>query len=90
MKNGLLYILGITVTVAAVSLLGLTASQLAAVAGFSSILFGAIFFWQSRLIFAFFGVAFLLAAGLTNVGHVVESAGLDITDHGEEGYILNK
>ncbi|MCX5679524.1 MAG: SLC13 family permease [Candidatus Omnitrophica bacterium] len=78
MKNGLLYILGIVVTVAASSLLGLTTTQLAAVAGFSSIFFGAIFFWQSRLTFAFFGVAFLMATGLTNVQHVVEFAGLDI------------
>ena len=78
MKSGIFYILGIIVTVAASSLLGLSTTQLAAVAGFSSIFFGAIFFWQSRLTFAFFGVAFLLAAGLTNVQHVVEFAGLDI------------
>ncbi len=78
MKKGLLYILGIIITVAASSLLGLNAAQLASVAGFSSIFFGAIFFWQSRLTFAFLGVALLLAAGLTNVQHVVEFAGLDI------------
>ncbi|MEI6863428.1 MAG: SLC13 family permease, partial [Candidatus Omnitrophota bacterium] len=78
MKTGLLYVLGIVLTVAASSLLGLTTAQLAAVAGFSSIFFGAIFFWQSRLTFAFLGVAFLMAAGLTNVQHIVEYAGLDI------------
>jgi len=78
MKNGLFYILGIILTVAALSFLGFTAKQLTAIAGFSSIFFGAIFFWQSRLTFAFFGVAFLLAAGLTSTQHVVEFAGLDI------------
>lgn len=78
MKKGLLYFSGIAATVFASSFLGLTTTQLAAVGGFSSIFFGAIFFWQSRLTFAFFGVAFLLAAGLINVQHVVEFAGLDI------------
>lgn len=78
MKKGFLYILGIIMTVAASSFLGLSSAQLAAVAGFSSIFFGAIFFWQSRLTFAFFGISFLMAAGLTNVQQIVECAGLDI------------
>ncbi|MFA5146648.1 MAG: SLC13 family permease [Candidatus Omnitrophota bacterium] len=78
MKNAIYYITGIVVLVAASSLLGLTTKQLAAVAGFSSIFFGAIFFWQYRLAFAFFGVGILLATGLIDVAHVVEFAGLDI------------
>lgn len=78
MKKAILYFLGIVFTVFASSFLGLTAKQLASVAGFSSIFFGAIFFWQSRLTFAFFGISFLLAAGLLNIQNLVEFAGLDI------------
>ncbi len=77
-RNAIWYIAGIAVTVFASSLLGLTARQLVAVAGFSSILFGAIFFWQYRLTFAFLGIGALLATGLLNVAHVIEFAGLDI------------
>jgi Na+/H+ antiporter NhaD/arsenite permease-like protein len=78
MKKAFFYFTGIAVTVWASSLLGLGSKQLLAVAGFSSIFFGAIFFWQSRLTFAFFGIALLMATGLLNVAHIVEFAGLDI------------
>lgn len=78
MRNAIWYIIGIVVTVIIASFLGLTTKQLASVAGFSTIFFGAIFFWQYRLAFAFFGISILLATGLTDVAHVVESAGLDI------------
>lgn len=70
--------LGIIITVAASSFLGLSARQLISVAGFSAIFFGAIFFWQYRLGFAFAGVAFLMTAGLLDVPHIIEFAGLDI------------
>ncbi len=60
------------------SRLGLTGPQILAVAGFSVILFGAIFFWQYRLSFAFFGIALLLVTGLLDVPHLIEFAGLDI------------
>lgn len=78
MKKSLAYFLGIAATVYASSFLGLSAKQLASVAGFSAIFFGAIFFWQSRLTFAFFGISLLLAAGLINTQNLVEFAGLDI------------
>lgn len=78
MKNTVYYISGIVITAAAASLLGLSSKQLLSVAAFSAIFFGAIFFWQYRLGFAFFGVGLLLATGLLNVAHVVEFAGLDI------------
>ncbi|MFH0764735.1 MAG: SLC13 family permease [Candidatus Omnitrophota bacterium] len=78
MRNAFFYIFSIAVTVLAASSLGLSAEQLASVGGFSSIFFGAIFFWQYRLAFAFLGVAFLLSAGLLDVPHIVEFAGLDI------------
>ena len=58
--------------------LGLSPSQTMAVAGFSAILYGAIFFWKYRLAFASFGIAFLLSAGLLDVPHFIEFAGLDI------------
>jgi len=58
--------------------LGLNGQQTLAVAGFSVILFGAIFFWESRMAFACLGVALLLGAGLLDVEHLIEFAGLDI------------
>ena len=78
MKTAIYYFAGIIILVAASSLLGLTTKQLTAIAGFSSIFFGAIFFWQYRLAFAFFGVGILLATGLLDIAHVIEFAGLDI------------
>ena len=78
MKNAIYYILGITCMVIASSFLGLGSRQLFAVAGFSSIFFGAIFFWHYRLGFAFVGVGLLLAAGLIDIAHVIEFAGLDV------------
>jgi len=60
------------------SFLGLTAKQLIAIGGFSSIFFGAIFFWRHRLVFAFLGVGMLLTLGLIDVPHVIEFAGIDI------------
>ncbi|MCX5686908.1 MAG: SLC13 family permease [Candidatus Omnitrophica bacterium] len=78
MRNAFFYIFSIVVTVIAASSLGLSPEQLASIAGFSSIFFGAIFFWQHRLAFAFLGVAFLLSTGLLDVPHIIEFAGLDI------------
>lgn len=78
MRKALCYILGIACAVIASSFLGLDARQLFAVAGFSSILFGAIFFWHYRLGFAFVGVGLLLAAGLIDIAHIIEFAGLDV------------
>lgn len=78
MRNAFFYVFCIILVTIASSSLGLAPEQLAAVAGFSSIFFGAIFFWQYRLGFAFLGVAFLLTAGLIDIPHIVEFAGLDI------------
>lgn len=72
------YFIGVILTVAASSILGLNVKQLMVVAGFSAILFGAIFFWRYRLSFAFFGVGALLTLGLIDVPHVIEFAGVDI------------
>ncbi|MDD5421982.1 MAG: SLC13 family permease [Candidatus Omnitrophota bacterium] len=78
MKNAVYYVIGVALTVFASSFLGMSAKQLEAVAGFSSIFYGAIFFWRYRLAFAFLGLGVLLAAGLLDVPHVIEFAGIDI------------
>ncbi|MBI2093902.1 MAG: hypothetical protein HYT88_04195 [Candidatus Omnitrophica bacterium] len=58
--------------------IGLDARQALAVGGFSVTLYGAIFFWKYRLAFACFGISLLLCAGLLDVPHLIEFAGLDI------------
>ena len=78
MKNIIIYIASVIVTVFASSYLGLAQNQLIAVAGFSTIFFGAIFFWHYRLAFALFGVGTLLITGLLDVPHVIEFASIDI------------
>ena len=70
--------LGVLVAPLLLGTLGLSGQQVMAVAGFSVILFGAIFFWESRMAFACFGVALLLVMGLLDVAHLIEFAGLDI------------
>ncbi len=72
------YALGVIGTPWLLSLLGLSVQQTLAVAGFSVVLFGAIFFWEYRLAFACFGISLLLSCGLLDVPHLVEFAGLDI------------
>jgi len=78
MKNVVWYVAGIIGMVFASSFLGISVRQMMAVAGFSSIFFGAIFFWQHRLAFALLGISFLLATGLIDVPHIIEYAGIDI------------
>jgi Na+/H+ antiporter NhaD/arsenite permease-like protein len=77
-RDWIWYGLGVIVSPLLLSTLGLSARQTLAVGGFCVVLFGAIFFWQSRLAFSCFGVALLLAAGLLDVPHLIEFAGLDI------------
>ena len=72
------YVLGVLATPWLLGRLGLNAQQMFAVGGFCMILYGAIFFWKNRLAFSCFGVAFLLAAKLLDVPHLIEFAGLDI------------
>jgi len=72
------YAFSVCLTTGLLAWLGLTRQQVLAVAGFSAVLFGAIFFWERRLTFAFLGVAGLLATNLLDVPHLVEFAGLDI------------
>lgn len=77
-RDWLWYALGVIATPLLIARLGLSTPQTLAVAGFCVVLYGAIFFWKSRLAFAFTGVALLMAANLLDVPHFVEFAGLDI------------
>ena len=78
MRNTLLYIAGLALTIFAAAFLGLTSKQLTAVGVFSAIFFGAIFFWHYRLAFALSGTGILLVTGLLDVPHVIEFANVDI------------
>ena len=77
-RDWLWYLAGVVLTPLLLARLGLTASQTLAIGGFCVVLYGAILFWRQRLAFACFGIAGLLAAGLLDVPHFVEFAGLDI------------
>jgi len=77
-RDWLWYALCLIATPLLLARLGLSTEQTLAVGGFCVVLYGAIFFWKNRLAFACFGIALLLAAGLLDVPHLVEFAGLDI------------
>jgi Na+/H+ antiporter NhaD/arsenite permease-like protein len=77
-RNFSYYLLGVLGTPLMLSLIGLSLRQTLAVGCFSTILYGAIFFWRQRVAFAAFGVALLLTSGLLGVPELVESAGLEI------------
>ncbi len=77
-REWLWYGLGLVATPWLLSQLGLSAGQTLAVVGFCAILYGAIFFWESRVAFSCFGLAFLFAANLLDIEHFVKFAGLDI------------
>jgi len=72
------YALGVLLTPLLLGQLGLTSRQVLSVGGFCIVLYGAIFFWRRRLAFSCVGIALLLAAGLLDVPHLIEFAGLDI------------
>ena len=77
-RDWIWYGLGVLLTPVLLAQLGLSARQTLAVGGFCVVLYGAIFFWTYRLAFACLGIALLLSAGLLDVPHLVEFAGLDI------------
>ena len=77
-RDWIWYVLGVILTPLLIARLGLSTPQTLAVGGFCIVLFGAILFWRYRLAFAFVGVSLLMAAGLLDVPHFVEFAGLDI------------
>ena len=53
MKAWCWYAVGVIGSTLALRALGLSSQQTVAVAGFTAVLFGAIFFWEFRLTFAF-------------------------------------
>jgi len=57
---------------------GFTSKQVISTLIFLMILCGTLFYWKFRLTFAFGGIAILLGAGLLDIPHVIEFAGLDI------------
>ena len=77
-RDWLWYALCLVATPLLLARLGLSPQQTLAVAGFCVTLYGAIFFWKYRLAFACFGICLLLSAGLLDVPHLIEFAGLDI------------
>jgi Na+/H+ antiporter NhaD/arsenite permease-like protein len=77
-RDWLWYVVGVVLTPPLLGLAGLSLRQTFAVAGFSIILFGAIFFWRYRLAFACFGISLLLSLNLLDIPHLIEFAGLDI------------
>ena len=77
-KDWAWYALGVIATPLLLATLGLSTAQVLAVAGFCVVLYGAICFWKYRLAFACFGIFLLMSAGLLDVPHLVEFAGLDI------------
>ncbi|MBI3321696.1 MAG: hypothetical protein HYZ91_05455 [Candidatus Omnitrophica bacterium] len=77
-RDWLWYALGVIATPLLLARLGLTTQQILAVGGFCVVLYGAIFFWKQRLAFSCFGISLLLMAGLLDVPHLIEFAGLDI------------
>ncbi len=58
--------------------LGFTSKQIIATDIFLMIICGTLCWWKFRLAFAFSGLGVLLAAGLIDLPHVIEFAGLDI------------
>ena len=57
---------------------GLESRQTLAVAIFSAFIASTLLFWKFRLAFALGGVAVLLAAGVLDLPHLIEFAGLDV------------
>ncbi|MBI4331089.1 MAG: anion permease [Chloroflexi bacterium] len=77
-KNVIVFAGLVALTFVAGALVGLPRQQVIALGLFGVMLFGTLFFWRYRLAFALLSVAAMLALGLTDIPHVVESAGLDI------------
>lgn len=59
-------------------LAGFTPRQVLATSIFGGFIAGTLLFWKFRLAFALGGVAVLLAAGVLDVPHLIEFAGLDV------------
>jgi Na+/H+ antiporter NhaD/arsenite permease-like protein len=78
MWKGLVYLLVVLGISLLSSLGGFSLAQVLSLTIFFMVVLGTIFFWQFRLPFALLGTSFLLAFGLLDIPHLIESAGLDI------------
>jgi Na+/H+ antiporter NhaD/arsenite permease-like protein len=78
MKKAIIYI----VLVLSIGLLsymhGLNQAQVVSLTVFAGLICGTLLFWSFRLMFAFLGMATLIALGLIDIPHIIEFAGLDI------------
>jgi len=78
MKKALIY-LGLVLSIGFLSyLLGLSTPQVVSLTVFSGLICGTLLFWSFRLMFAFLGMAILIALGLIDIPHIIEFAGLDV------------
>jgi len=78
MKKAVIYIV-LVLSVGLLShFLGLSQAQVASLTVFSGLICGTLLFWSFRLMFAFLGMATLIALGLIDVPHIIEFAGLDV------------
>jgi Na+/H+ antiporter NhaD/arsenite permease-like protein len=78
MWKGMVYLLVVLGISLLSSLSGFSTTQVLSLTVFFMVVLGTIFFWQFRLPFALLGTFLLLAFGLLDVPHLIESAGLDI------------
>jgi Na+/H+ antiporter NhaD/arsenite permease-like protein len=78
MWKGMVYLLVVLCISLLSSLGGFSTDQVLSLTIFFMVVLGTIFFWQFRLPFALLGTSLLLAFGLLDISHLIESAGLDI------------
>jgi Na+/H+ antiporter NhaD/arsenite permease-like protein len=78
MRKGIVYLLLIPILGVLAFLIGFSGRQALSITVFFMVIFGTILFWQFRLPFALIGISILLASGLLDVPHLIESAGLEI------------
>ncbi|RPI99276.1 MAG: hypothetical protein EHM36_16235, partial [Deltaproteobacteria bacterium] len=78
MKRALAYVAAVSILGLLSFLAGFSTRQVLSIWIFFIVIFGTIFFWRFRLAFSLIGISLLLAFGLLDIPHLVESAGLDI------------
>ncbi|MCI0372814.1 MAG: hypothetical protein L0214_15885, partial [candidate division NC10 bacterium] len=78
MRRLLLYLCFLAAIASLTLLAGFTARQVMAATIFTGFIAGTLLFWKFRLAFALGGVAVLLAAGVLDLPHLIEFAGLDV------------
>ena len=78
MKKAIIYVVLVLSVGLLSSVLGLNNAQVASLTIFSGLICGTLLFWSFRLMFAFLGMAALIALGLIDIPHIIEFAGLDV------------